>query len=95
MRKESHNPFAPSLSDLGQVTTLDEAERDQLVQTSVAPDPIPFGYLFPDWQRMKEQMQVGDKLQYYHREFGDGLALVRDGTIITWIGCGIPRHKRS
>ncbi len=95
MDTNSPNPFAPKQSELGQLTTVAEVERDHLVQTTVVPQPVPFGYLHNEWLLFKQQLQEDDKLQYLRGDFGDGLALIRDGQIVNWIGCGIPKHKRG
>ena len=95
MEDDHSNPYAPKASDLGKFTTLIEVEEDHLVQTTVVPEPVPFGYLHDEWQSMKQQIQTDDKLQYFRGDLGDGLALIRDGEVVTWIGCGIPKHKRE
>jgi hypothetical protein len=87
-------PFDPKTFEIGSQTSVEEAENDHLVQTKVVPAPVPFGYLHDDWVKMRQQIQDGDELKYFRSDFGNGLALVRSGNVVYWIGCGIPSYKK-
>ena len=69
-----------------------QAEADFAVRLeSVGPDPIPFGFLCPEWERLKAKMRPGDELWEFegHWPRGDhirGVKLMRRGTMIDAIG---------
>lgn len=57
----------------------------------LGPDPIPFGFLNPEWEQLKTQMRPGDELWEYegHWPRGDhirGVKLMRRGKMIDAIG---------
>jgi hypothetical protein len=55
------------------------------------PDPIPFGFLCPEWERLKAKMRPGDELWEFEGYWprGDhirGVKLMRHGKMIDAIG---------
>jgi hypothetical protein len=87
IKDHKHLP-AKFLTD--RITSVREAEEDHLTQTTVVPEPVPFGYLYPEWEKMKAKIRMGDELRYWRTSIAEGLALIHNNRIVDFIGCNIP-----
>jgi hypothetical protein len=74
-------------------TCVTEAEQDHLTQTAVVPEPVPFGYLHDEWNRMKQKIRMGDELRYFRTPISTGIALIHNNRIVDFIGCNIPKER--
>jgi hypothetical protein len=71
--------------------TVEEAEAKHMVlHDSLGKDPVPFGFINNDWNKLKQQMVDGDELWEYSSPADTwenlcgraGIALVRGGKVV-------------
>lgn len=80
-----------NLSDLTAKVTVGDAEKAHMVTIRESGQEIPFGYNNAAWERLLSQMQKGDELWEFNSDDQSwdslagraGLALVRDGEVVT------------
>jgi hypothetical protein len=67
--------------------TVEQAESDFAIRLEgFGDEPIPFGFLHPEWQKLKKKMKPGDRLWEFEGEGARhrhvGVKLIRDGKVI-------------
>ena len=77
-----------SKTDLLRKLTVEEAESLFAVRIDGADsDPVPFGFLNPEWQKMRQKIRPGDEIWEFRstRPRGDtigGVKLLRDSIVV-------------
>lgn len=79
--------FLPAKFLTDRSTTVEEAEHTHLIQTAIDPEPVAFGYLHDEWNKIKRKMREGDHLRYFRTPACTGLALIQGNRIVDFLVC--------